>query len=181
MDIVNSENEKISIKLSTIKVSYHSFNRDYWLVAEFLPCKTKRIYITNIDYSNKENCIEVVKVYHSRWRIEEYFRFIKQEYSFEKFKVKSLKAINNLCVILMIVTTYIAEIIVNKSIAYYHCLEAYKSFEDKEVCGTRKYKESGLMLYRIKRGMSKILTHTAKLPEVPGKNREIKYKQLKLF
>jgi IS4 transposase len=30
------------------------------------------------------------------WRIEEYFRFKKQAYNFENFRVRNLKAINNL-------------------------------------------------------------------------------------
>ena len=32
----------------------------------------------------------------SRWRIEEYFKFKKQEYNFENFRVRTLKSINNL-------------------------------------------------------------------------------------
>ena len=32
----------------------------------------------------------------SCWRIEEYFRFKKQEYDFENFRVRNLKSINNL-------------------------------------------------------------------------------------
>ncbi len=37
------------------------------------------------------------------------------------------------------------------------------------------------MLYRIKREMFIILSHTTKLPEVPKRNRETKYVRLKLF
>lgn len=159
----------------TISDIARTFNSNLNTVEKRLTIALGKYDLTSLIYHLQKHILDNLCNEPNRIIIDE------QEYSFEKFKVKSLKAINNLCVILMIVTTYIAEIIVNKSIAYYHCLEAYKSFEDKEVCGTRKYKESGLMLYRIKRGMSKILTHTAKLPEVPGKNREIKYKQLKLF
>ncbi len=32
----------------------------------------------------------------SRWRIEEYFRFKKQSFGFEDFRVRGLRAINNL-------------------------------------------------------------------------------------
>ena len=31
-----------------------------------------------------------------RWRLEEYFRFKKQEYKFENFRIRSLKSINTL-------------------------------------------------------------------------------------
>ena len=32
----------------------------------------------------------------NRWRIEEYFKFKKQEYNFENFRIRSLLSINNL-------------------------------------------------------------------------------------
>lgn len=32
----------------------------------------------------------------SRWRLEEYFRVKKQQFGFEDFRVRDLKAINNL-------------------------------------------------------------------------------------
>lgn len=44
----------------------------------------------------KENLIKTVRCYIDRWKIEEYFKFKKQEYHFENFRVRTLKAINNL-------------------------------------------------------------------------------------
>lgn len=35
-----------------------------------------------------------------RWRIEEYYRFMKQQFKFEDFRVRSLKSIRNLNTIL---------------------------------------------------------------------------------
>ena len=66
-----------------------------------------------------------------RWRIEEFFRFIKGEYSFERFMVRSLNAINNLAFIISLATTYITHLAITKNNAYYKCLNAYKSFKDK--------------------------------------------------
>jgi len=37
-----------------------------------------------------------IKVYLMRWRIEEYFRFKKQQYDFEDFRVRSLNSIRTL-------------------------------------------------------------------------------------
>jgi len=51
---------------------------------------------TNKPIMNKEDVIGIVRMYLSRWRIEEYFRFKKQEFDFENFRVRDLKAINNL-------------------------------------------------------------------------------------
>ena len=51
---------------------------------------------SNISLKSKDDLIKVVRCYIDRWRIEEYFKFKKQEYHFENLRVRSLKAINNL-------------------------------------------------------------------------------------
>lgn len=51
---------------------------------------------TNKLIENKENLKNIVYSYMSRWRVEEYFRFKKQSFKFENFRVRSLKSINNL-------------------------------------------------------------------------------------
>lgn len=51
---------------------------------------------SNIPISNKEDAIKIPRYYMNRWKIEEYFKFKKQEYKFENFRVRSLKSINNL-------------------------------------------------------------------------------------
>lgn len=51
---------------------------------------------TNRDIHSKEDTIQIVRDYLKRWRIEEYFRFKKQHFGFENFRVRGLKAINAL-------------------------------------------------------------------------------------
>lgn len=51
---------------------------------------------SNIPIKSKEDVIKITRCYLNRWRIEEYFKFKKQEYKFENFRVRTLKAINNL-------------------------------------------------------------------------------------
>ena len=51
---------------------------------------------SNIPIKSKEDVIKVARNYLNRWRIEEYFKFKKQEYKFENFRVRNLKSINNL-------------------------------------------------------------------------------------
>ena len=51
---------------------------------------------TNREIRCKDDTISVVRDYLKRWRIEEYFRFKKQHFGFENFRVRSLKAINTL-------------------------------------------------------------------------------------
>ena len=175
-------------KFTSIKVSHKDFKYDIWLVVESVTNENdKRVYLTNIDCSTKEACIKVLKAYRMRWRIEEFFRFIKGEYSFERFMVRSLNAINNLAFIISLATTYITHLAITKNNAYYKCLNAYKSFKDKyaEDNIIMKYGESGLMLYRIKRGIQEILSHCSSMPKVPGRDRtnknKSKYHQLSIF
>ena len=51
---------------------------------------------SNISLKSKDDLIKVVRCYIDRWKIEEYFKFKKQEYHFENLRVRTLKAINNL-------------------------------------------------------------------------------------
>ena len=57
---------------------------------------TPMMLASNIDIKSKEDIIKIVRLYMNRWRIEEYFKFKKQEYKFENFRVRTLTAINNL-------------------------------------------------------------------------------------
>lgn len=43
----------------------------------------------NIEIKEKEDVIKIVRLYLSRWRIEEHFRGKKQEYDFENMRVRN--------------------------------------------------------------------------------------------
>ncbi|WP_432650563.1 hypothetical protein [Huintestinicola sp.] len=66
--------------------------------------------ITNLKSDDKRICTTICKVYLMRWRIEEYFKFKKQNFDFENIRVQSLKSIRNLDLLLTIAIGYIAEI-----------------------------------------------------------------------
>jgi transposase len=51
---------------------------------------------TNRPIIGKDDVVKICRTYLSRWRIEEYFRFKKQHFRFENFRVRSLRAINAL-------------------------------------------------------------------------------------
>lgn len=57
---------------------------------------TPMMLASNISIKSKEDVIKIARCYMNRWRIEEYFKFKKQEYNFENFRVRTLKSINNL-------------------------------------------------------------------------------------
>ena len=69
---------------------------------------TPMMLASNIPIKSKEDALKVARLYFSRWRIEEYFKFKKQEYNFENFRVRSLKSINNLNLLLTYTIGFIA-------------------------------------------------------------------------
>ena len=52
--------------------------------------------------------IKIVRLYLSRWTIEEHFRGKKQEYDFENMRVRTLESKNNLNMMLKIQLGHIA-------------------------------------------------------------------------
>lgn len=81
------------------------FNKkDYeLLIVSGLSQEHPMILLTNRPIHSKEDVIKVVRLYFSRWRIEEYFRIKKQEYDFENMRARTLKSINNLNLLLRLV------------------------------------------------------------------------------
>jgi len=69
--------------------------------------KEPLMLLTSLDSSDKRLCVTVTKVYLMRWRIEEYYKFKKQGFGFEKFLVRSLKSIRNLDLLLTIAIGYL--------------------------------------------------------------------------
>jgi len=51
---------------------------------------------TNRPIMSKDDVVKICRAYLSRWRVEEYFRFKKQHFGFENFRVRKLKAIRTL-------------------------------------------------------------------------------------
>ena len=61
------------------------------------------ILTTNLKSDDKRLGVVVVKVYLTRWRIEEFYRFKKQQFGFENMRVHPLKSIRNLDLSLTII------------------------------------------------------------------------------
>ncbi|MCQ2755204.1 MAG: transposase [bacterium] len=72
--------------------------------------KEPMLIITNLQSTDKRLGVAVVKVYLMRWRIEEYYRFKKQQFGYENLRVRSLNSIRNLDLLLTITMGYIGVI-----------------------------------------------------------------------
>ena len=104
---------------------------------------------SNIPIKSKEDALKVARLYFSRWRIEEYFKFKKQEYNFENFRVRSLKSINNLNLLLTYTIGFIALMCekLEKNMFAQEIIKESHSLKDKVY----------LWFYQIARGMYNIL------------------------
>lgn len=143
------QGEEKECKVSVIKVQITAKKKWINLVFVYGLSNTPMMLASNISIKSKEDVIKVARNYLDRWRIEEYFKFKKQEYKFENFRVRTLKSINNL----------------NKLLTYAIGLVALLS----EKIGKREFinkiiKESNslrkdvyLWLYQIARGIYNIL------------------------
>ena len=97
----------------------------------------------------KAHVIRVTRNYLNRWRIEEYFKFKKQEYNFENFRVRNLKSINNLNKLLTYAIGIVA--LLSEKIGR-------RQFIQKIIKESKSLKENVcLWLYQIARGIFNIL------------------------
>jgi len=90
--------------------------------------KEPLMLLTNLASDDKRLCVTITKVYLMRWRIEEYYKFKKQGFGYERFLVRSLKSIRNLDLFLSIAIGYIGTLSekINESIEVTEIIEASK-------------------------------------------------------
>lgn len=111
---------------------------------------TPMMLASNIPIKSKEDVIKIARCYMNRWRIEEYFKFKKQEYNFENFRVRTLKSINNLNKMLTYAIGLIALLSekIGKREFVNKIIEESKSLKDKVF----------LWFYQLARGIYNILS-----------------------
>ena len=89
------KNKIVNRKASYFKVRLNGMKKDLYVVLVYFKDEVA-IFYTNKELTCKNDVIRVVADYYKRWRIEEYFKFKKQEYGFEKYRVRSLQSMNAL-------------------------------------------------------------------------------------
>ena len=112
--------------------------------------KEPLMLLTNLESDDKRLPVTIIKVYLMRWRIEEYYKFKKQGFGFEKFLVRTLKSIRNLDLLLTITIGYIGTLSekINESVAVLEIIEASK----------RLYGLSKFTFYAISDGLFEIFS-----------------------
>jgi len=102
-------NKNVDCKISYIPVKLCAFpKQELTLIVVYGFGKIPMMLLTNLKSpENKKISLLVTKVYLMRWRIEEYFKFKKQQFDFEDIRVWSLKSIRNFNLIATITVGYI--------------------------------------------------------------------------
>ena len=127
---------------------------------------------SNIQIKNKDDVIKIVRNYMNRWRIEEYFKFKKQEYHFENFRVRSLRSINNLNKLLTYTIGLIA--ILSERIGK-------REFVNIIIKESKSLKDTVfLWFYQLARGIYKILSNARNGIKDWQKIRKTKIQELQL-
>ncbi len=169
-----NNNEEYDLLLSYTKATLPSNKKEYTLVIVYgLSEEHPMKLLTNINIKDKEDVIKIVRLYLSRWRIEEHFRGKKQEYDFENMRVRTLKSMNNLNMMLTIHLGHIAILAdkIDKNLLTTKIIYASKSLKEKSI----------VWLSQIARGIKAILSYAhegvKKWQEVEVRE---KYRQLEL-
>jgi hypothetical protein len=101
--------ETIHCKVTEIPVHLPEFGKyPLYLVVVFGFGKNPMYLLTNCPTGDTPLCTAIVKMYLLRWRIEDHFRFKKQQFRFEDFRVRSLNAIRALHQLVTLLTGYLA-------------------------------------------------------------------------
>ena len=174
MKALFDDNEEIELSLSYAKAVLPYNKEEYTLIIVYGLSEEKMMkLLTNIEIKDKSDVIKVVRLYLSRWRIEEHFRGKKQEYDFENMRVRTLESMNNLNMMLTIHLGHIAILAdnIDRKLLTIKIIYASKALREKSI----------VWLSQIARGIKKILSyaHTGIKEWMDIEVRE-KYKQLEL-
>ena len=144
------QGEEKECKVSVIKAQITAGKKWINLIFVYGLSDTPMMLASNIPIKSKEDVLKVTRYYMNRWRIEEYFKFKKQEYNFENFRVRTLKSINNLNSILTYTIGLIAMLSDKKG---------KKEFVNKIIKESNSLKDMVyLWFYQIARGIYNILS-----------------------
>ncbi len=103
LPFTNKQGRKLDCKVSIIPVALPKYpDKQLNLVVVYGFGTTPMMLLSNLNSEDSRLAVTITKVYLMRWRIEEYYRFMKQQFKFEDFRVRSLKSIRNLNTILTI-------------------------------------------------------------------------------
>ena len=109
IDFTGKDGKKIECKMTSIPITLVKYpNKKLNLIVVYGFGKTPMLLITNLNSDDKRLSTVVTKVYLMRWRIEEHFKFRKNQYGLENFRVRSLNSIRTLHRITAILSGFVS-------------------------------------------------------------------------
>ena len=108
-DFLNQKGKKTHCKISICQIELPKFpGKTFNLVVCNGFSDKPMLLITNVFDNDDAICKSIVKCYLLRWKIEEFYRFKKETFNFEDIRVMSLKAMNNLNLLLNILIGFLS-------------------------------------------------------------------------
>ena len=115
------------------------------------------LLLTNCRSSDQCFCIAIVKMYLLRWRIEDQFRFKKQQYNFEDFRIRSLNAIRTLHQLVTLLTGYLA-VLTQEPTTVISCVLRQAA---RPIPRSKKRKPKKIFHYELAAGFATLLRKTS--------------------
>lgn len=153
-------------------------NKEYTFIVVYgLSEEEPMMLLTNREVNNPHDLRVVVRLYFSRWRIEEYFRAKKQEYGFEKYMVRTLEAMNLMNMLLTFLMGYLGTIAerINERLLGIKLVYASQSLINNPIVWLSQLARGlGEILYSAKNGIQTLLN-------IEHRHRSCENCQLSLF
>jgi len=175
MKFESKDGDEKNCKISITPIKLPNFPKDelYLVVCRGFGDEPLML-ITNLHSDDDRLCVTISKCYLLRWRIEEFYRFKKQGFGFEKFLVRTLKSIRNLDLLLNIAIGYIGTL----------SEKADESIEVMEIvqASKRLYGLARFTFYAISDGLYEVFSKQyVGVQSFFRRPRKSKYGQLQLF
>lgn len=174
MNFKDKSGREVNCKMSCIPVKLCEFPaRELTLVAVYGFGAEPMLLLSNLTMQEKKRlCHIVAKVYLMRWRIEEYFKFKKQQFELEDLRVMSLQSIRNLNLLATLASGYIGMISSAHSESIY--------LKELKECSKRIYEVPKFIFYALGYAIERVLSMSRK-----GINgfltKKVKSQQMNLF
>lgn len=164
-----------NVKISYIPIQLPAFeDKELLLIVVYGFGNVPMMLITNMKSDDKRIAVAITKVYLLRWRIEEYFKFKKQQFNFEDIRVQKMDSIRNLNLLLTIVIGFIGILSEHQN----------ESILIKEIfqCAKSIYSKAKFVYYQIADGIYDILhKSTTGINHLISKCKTKESQQLTLF
>lgn len=99
--------------LKTFKNAWEDFDKEFY-------------FYTNLNIETPEDALVVFYLYLKRWKIEVYFKYLKQVFGLEKMKILWFKKLKNICNLLVFASYYLYE-------NFYNVLKKCEKLEKKSL------------------------------------------------